>query len=396
MIAIRKVLGALGVALLLVGAPACSYGRSEAAFAKGASAPMPFEFFRETRIVLPVQVNGHPVEALLDSGAGIVVLDKAYAAEIGVVPTGSISVNGMTVGGQAPTASGVTISVGGLTLKNVQVVIADLASVAAGIGRPLPIILGREAFTAAIVDIDFPARRIAFHDPAAFHAPPGAIRLPLTDTPDRLHELPMSVEGGAAEPTNFDLGSSTPVYVSRDYADRHRFLQTHATVETLAGGYGGSSVHDATMLKSIRLGEVELTNVPALVNRSAVESPTRGFNVGMPVLSRFRLMIDFGHGGLFLIPNAAALAQPFAKDRTGMTTRLAGDHLDIAFVTPGGPAAQAGWKVGEKITAVDGEPIGPKFYTGAHAQWQMAPAGATVEVTLDGGAKRRLTLKDYY
>src|SRR4051812_9095591 len=210
MITVRQILAALGVALLVGGAPACSHGRSQATFAKAASASMPFEFFRETRIVLPVQVNGHPIEALLDSGAGITVLDKAYAAQIGVVPTGSISVNGMTAGGKAPTASGVTITVGALKLTGVQVVIADLASVAAGLGRPLPIILGRDAFIAAIVDIDFPARRIAFHDPAAFHAPPGAVRLPLTETPDRLHELPMSVEGAAAEPTTFDLGSSTP------------------------------------------------------------------------------------------------------------------------------------------------------------------------------------------
>lgn len=396
MISARKVLAAFGVVVLIGGAPACSYGGERATFARGAAASMPFEFFRETRIVLPIQVNGHPVEALLDSGAGIVVLDKAYAAEIGVVPTGSISVRGMTAGGEAPTASGITITVGNLTLKNVQAVIADLTPVAAGLGRPLPMILGRDAFSAAIVDIDFPARRIAFHEPATFHAPPGAVRLPLTDTRDRLHELPMSVEGGAAELTTLDLGNSTAVYISRDYADRHKVLQTHASVELLAGGYGGSTIHDATTLKSIRLGGIELSNVPALVNRAAEESPTHGFNVGMPVLSRFRLMIDFGHGGLFLIPNAAALAQPFIKDRTGMNTRLDGDHLNVAFVTPGGPAALAGWKVGDKITAVDGEPIGPKFYTGPKSAWAVAPAGESRELTLSDGSKRRLILKDYY
>ena len=48
---------------------------------------------------------------------------------------------------------------------------------------------------------------------------------PLTETLDRVHELPMSLEGGAAEPTTFDLGNSTPVYVSRNYGDKHRVLQ---------------------------------------------------------------------------------------------------------------------------------------------------------------------------
>lgn len=395
MIALRKVLGALGAALLVVGAPGCAVS-SEASFAKGASALMPFEFFRGTRILLPVQVNGHPVEAVLDSGAGIVTLDKAYAAKIGVVPTGTISMNGMGGASQGPIAAGVTIGVGALQLKNVTVAIVDLSSVAAGLGRPLSVILGRDAFTASVVDIDFPGHRIAFRDPGGFRPPPGAIRLPLTEAAGRLHEVPISVEGGAPTLATFDLGSSTAVWISRDYATQHQVLRGHPTAETLSGGFGGSSVHDLTTLRSIRLGGVELKNVPAILSRSANELPPKGLNVGMPVLSRFRLMIDFGHGALFLTPNAAALAEPFAKDRTGLSTRLDGDHLNVAFVTPGGPAAQGGWRVGDRIVAVDGEPIGPKFYAGPHAGWAMAPAGESVELTLSDGSKRRLVLKDYY
>jgi hypothetical protein len=396
MISTRQVLASLGLALVVGVAPACSSGHGAARFAAGASASMPFEYFRGTRIILPVKVNGHPVDAVLDSGAGVVTLDKAFAAEIGIVPTGKIPVNGMNGGGEAAIAKHVTIDVGGLQLRDVEVAIVDLSAVAAGLGRPLPLILGRDAFDAAVVDIDFPARKIAFHDPAAFHPPASAIRLPLSGTPDRQREVPMSLEGGAPVRTTFDLGSSTAVYVSHDYAVSHHLLKTHPAAEILAGGFGGSAVQDITTLKSIRLGGVELRNVPAIINRSASDLPSKGMNVGMPVLNRFRLMIDFHHDAVFMLPNKPALAEPFGKDRTGLGTRFAGDHLNVAFVAPGGPADRAGWKVGEKISAVAAEPVGPGFYSGPHAGWAMSPAGESLELTVGDGSKRRLVLQDYY
>ena len=396
MISARQVVAGLGFALALGAAPVPACAQGAARFAPGASASMPFEYFRGARIILPVKVNGHPVDAVLDSGAGIVTLDKAFAAGIGIVPTGKIPINGMNAGAQAATAKHVTIDVGGLRLRDVEVAIVDLSSVAAGLGRPLPLILGRDAFDAAVVDIDFPGRKIAFRNPAAFHPPAGAIRLPLTPTPDRLHEVPMSLEGGAPVRTTFDLGSSTAVYVSHAYAIRRQLLKTHPAAEILAGGFGGSAVQDITTLKSIRLGGVELRDVPAIINRSATDLPSTGMNVGMPVLNRFRLMIDFRRATLFLLPDNLALAAPFEKDRTGLGVRFAGDRLTVAFVTPGGPADRAGWKVGEQITAVAGEPVGPGFYSGPHAGWAMGPAGESVELTVGDGSRRRLVLEDYY
>ena len=57
-----------------------------------------------------------------------------------------------------------------------------MAPIARGVGRPIAVVLGRDAFKAGIVAIDFPNRRIcAFAPDAGFHAPSGAIRLQMTD-----------------------------------------------------------------------------------------------------------------------------------------------------------------------------------------------------------------------
>ncbi|MGZ3375792.1 MAG: aspartyl protease family protein, partial [Phenylobacterium sp.] len=355
-----------------------------------------FEFFRGNRIFLPVEVNGHPVEALLDSAAGIVTMDKAFAAQIGVAATGTTPMTGAGGASQGQVATGVTLAVGALRLTNVRVAIIDFSQVAAALGRPLPLVLGRDAFDASIVDIDFPAREIAFNDPATFHAPADAIRLPLTPTAQRVREIPVAVEGAAPTAATFDLGSSTALAVSLDYATSHGLLKDRPAGQALAGGGGGLSVHDMIVLKSLQLGPLTLKDVPALLSRSATELPSKGLNIGMPVLSRFRMFVDFGHDALMLVPNAAALAQPFQKDRAGLGAAFAGDHLNVVFVSPGGPADLAGWKAGDRIVAIDGEAIGPRFYAGPHANWPSGPNGASVQLTLADGTRRRLVLKDYF
>lgn len=343
MISARQVLAAFGAAALLAAAPGCSYGRDGASFGADADRPTPFEFFRGARIFLPVQVNGRTVQAMLDSGAGIVTMDRAYAAELGIVPTGTLPLTG--AGGTLPAQiADVTLTVGGLRMEHVRVAIIDLSPVAAGLGRPMPLVLGRDAFEAAVVDIDFPGRKIAFHDPARFTAPGGAVRLPLTETPDRVREISVSVEGAPPERATFDLGSATPITVSHDYASRHDLLQGRPAAQAMAGGVGGMSVHDLITIRSLSVGGVELKAAPALINRSDAELPTKGLNVGMPVLSRFRVITDYGHDALFLVPNATEVAKPFRKDRAGLGAMLTGDHLNVVFVAPGGPADRAGWR----------------------------------------------------
>ena len=72
-----------------------------------------------------------------------------------------------------------------------------------------------------------------------------------------------------------------------------------------------------------------------------------------------------------------------------------GDHLEIEFVAPGSPAARAGWRVGQHIKTVDGQPIGAD-YVAKQSDWPFRAAGSIVVLTGDDGVPRPLTLADYY
>jgi len=64
-------------------------------------------------------------------------------------------------------------------------------------------------------------------------------------------------------------------------------------------------------------------------------------------------------------------------------------------VNEGGPAERAGWGEGERIVAIDGEPIGDDYWE-KHYGWGMRPAGTKVTLETSDGRSRTLVLRDYY
>jgi C-terminal processing protease CtpA/Prc len=77
----------------------------------------------------------------------------------------------------------------------------------------------------------------------------------------------------------------------------------------------------------------------------------------------------------------------------GMATEPDGDTLKVTSVTDGGPAAGAGVQIGDRITALAGQPV--KVLTPVIAQKLIASGtvgvGQTVTLTLERGADVTLT-----
>src|SRR4051812_11763530 len=73
----------------------------------------PFELFRGQRIILDGTINGRATNMMLDSGAGMTVVDRAFADSIGLKGSQSLPVRG--AGGEVPgeIATNVSISAAG-------------------------------------------------------------------------------------------------------------------------------------------------------------------------------------------------------------------------------------------------------------------------------------------
>ena len=122
--------------------------------------------------------------------------------------------------------------------------------------------------------------------------------------------------------------------------------------------------------------------------------PQLGANLGIGMLKQFDLTLDLGRDRIILKP----LASPpgFDRDRAGVRASPDGTALRVLFVSPQGPAAKAGLKAGDKIVAINGQPIGKDFFATPAGRWNLASAGTPVTLTLEGGRTVHFALADFY
>jgi C-terminal processing protease CtpA/Prc len=86
---------------------------------------------------------------------------------------------------------------------------------------------------------------------------------------------------------------------------------------------------------------------------------------------------------------------PFARNQTGLALVPEDGGLTVHYVSPGSPAEAAGWKKGERVTALDGKPVTKDWWRTTLA-WAKAKPGTTVRLTMADGSERTLTLARYY
>jgi len=358
---------------------------------------IPFDLYAGRLILFPAEVNGHSVTAVLDSGATSSVVDAAFAASIGLIA----ATNGQQVAGlhgteQAGFIPKVSVNAGDLTLNDLTVVSMDLTPMSKVTERPILFYFGDEAFDELVVDIDFAGRRLRFLDPRSVQAPPHANQAPLLPISSGRAAL-VRVEGGAAVPVSFDLGDSSALEVYSIYSGPTKLLQGRQASAWWGVAVGGAKPDVIATLREVDFGDVKFANVPAtFADAGAAGEPTAlAGRIGIGLLSRFRVLVDFPQNQLYLVPAADAATRPFDKDRLGLSMERDGEAFKVVFVAPGSPAAAAGFVAGDRVVKINGRAAGAWSFEQRQAL-EQAPAGTRVEITLGATTARSVVLADYY
>jgi predicted aspartyl protease len=353
--------------------------------------PVAFQLFRDQRIVFDGTINGRKTAMMLDSGAGMTVVDRAFAESIGLRGSQTISVRG--AGGSSPgqIATGVSLDAAGLSLTGLSVLILDMSSIERAIGRRIPVVLGREAFTSGIVTIDFPRRRLSFSDRAGFRPPADAVRVDLREH-GRLPAVSVSIAGLEPVEADLDLGNGGTLLVSQAYWSGQARLAGLRHAEGQSGGVGGMFRARRVTLPEIRFAGMAFTNVPATLSEDPKSLPVSGANVGIEMLKPFSVSFDIAGGRLFL--QGSGQRPSFGRERVGARFELAADRLHTAYVSPDGPAAAAGLKTGNDIIAIDGQKVDAAYYE--RPDWTRGAAGKRVRLDRADGGPITIALADYF
>jgi hypothetical protein len=197
-----------------------------------------------------------------------------------------------------------------------------------------------------------------------------------------------------------DTGNGGTTVVQHHWAARQGLAEKlKAGIETVSYGQGGASRNWVSRGRSLELAGVQL---PAPLLRyaedkaGAFSSITEAANIGTEVLSHFVLELDYHHQRIWFDHRPGAF-QPTPFSRAGLRAVKTGPELiEAVVVTPGGPAAEAGLVQGDKIVAVDGEPV--DRLSGYDFNRKMVQAPGTVlrlTVRRDGGVRELLvTLRE--
>ena len=362
--------------------------------AAAATKTIPFELFRGNRVAVSAKVNGHEVRAMLDSGASITTLDRAYARSINL-PQGQ-KVDARGAGGivDAEIVPNVTLEIGGMRFENMTVAVMDLSFVAKQLGRPLPLVVGRELFNTAAIEFGWADRQLTITPASQYTPPAGATVMPL-ERRGPFNFVKLSVAGLPQIDALLDLGNGGNLKLPSDYWGKHPVLANLRYADSQGGGVGGHHASRAVTFPTVEFGGKRFEQVPGtLGGDSQGNQPQYGSNLGIGFLKQFDLTLDLGRDRIVLAP----LANPpaFDRDRAGATALPEGSALNVSFVSPQGPAAKAGLKTGDKIIAINGQPIGTDFFATPLGNWYRGPAGTPVTLTLAGGRTVHFALTDYY
>jgi membrane-associated protease RseP (regulator of RpoE activity) len=186
--------------------------------------------------------------------------------------------------------------------------------------------------------------------------------------------------------------------VYQSYYAPNKLLDGRRTSQRLAGGVGALVAETVAVVHHVTFATIQLEAMPAAFIPSSVAGAASDSvygDIGMPILSRFRLIVNYSRQRLYAIPYGDVTRRPFSQDRLGLVL-VAGDAAcETRFVAPHSPAEAAGFAVGDKIASIDGRPCAT-WPQSVLSDLRYRPAGTTVALTMANGSVRRVLLADYF
>jgi hypothetical protein len=355
----------------------------------GRSTTVPYEDDGQTRIYVPVFVNGKgPFQFELDSG-GHLILSSETVAGLGLTAKGALSSTG--AGDEVQKSRFVRLDelrIGGAYLASQPAKVLPLK--AERTPRPARAgILGLELFERFAVTIDRERKTVTLTPLEFFRETGKGQPLALTF----IEDAPLAAgrfEGKAGE-FMLDSGNAGPTIIEHTWAGQAGLLPR------LAGGVGaGRGV--LTSCGTLDLGPVRLETETVSYYGPAERGSefARGVAgvVGEPTLSPFNMTYDYSTNRVWLEPAKGLARRPF--NRSGLSLAKSKDgSFQVGFVAPGSPAAQAGLHDGDIVVAIDGRPSA-ELSTSDFGRLARQPIGTDLRLDIadrEGGRSRRAVIR---
>jgi len=356
-----------------------------------ADVAVPIEI-RDGHLFVRVRIDGKgPFRMLLDSSSINVLLPEvARRLKLPAAAAGSTDV--AVVRAQRLDVGGVVISKPAFATIDLKSFLRRVEGVDDVAG-----VIGVEVFKRLPTTVDYGRGQLVLHDPASFkYAGKGtAVPLSFRGTMPRVRGRLDDIDGV------FDIstGARGSLTLAAPFVEANDLVARYNATQTVVAGSG---VHGIVRGKLARAGELDLGGVtvgkpvvvlalPGTAATATLDATAAGV-IGYGTLRRLRPTFDYARGVVYL-DAGTAMTEADTFERAGLWLERGPTGLIVVDVVAAGPAAAAGLKTGDVVTAVNGKAVSTMSLAAARAA-QRAPAGSPLRLQLDVAGERTLILRD--
>jgi hypothetical protein len=329
---------------------------------------IPFKMVRHM-IMIQLSINNKgPFNFILDTGVGLMLItDPKLVDSINLVNKRTIKMGGLGGGDdyEAYVTPAIKVDIPGLVSHDVAAAIlkTDHFGLSNYAGMHIHGLIGYEFFSNLAVKVDFSDSTLSVSLPKDTRFFKKGIKLPMLIENRKPYVKAKVTFPNGSKTTNkliVDLGAGHPL--SLENMVKKNGLPEKFIAANLGIGLTGPISGFLSRVNELELGKYKIKNVitsfPSDNSAEPVAIPRDG-NLGVGILKRFTLIIDYPDSALYLKP-ATDINSPFEHDMSGLEYYASGDNYNRVFINrvePGSAADEVGLEKGDEIIYINFKPV---------------------------------------
>jgi len=316
------------------------------------------------------RINGsQPLSVVLDTGSSVSIVSPAVAQEIDLRSSGSTQAAGIGHGGNQSLqfVENARLQLGSgdslLDLDGQRIAILPIGYVADQVGVPTQAFFGSNVFANFCVTVDYERQLATFARSCSPSVAGESIPIKIiSGTPFVTAELAAPDGSRTSGLFLLDSGTTGALVLSKKFLAAHPQITAGRRLISAPSvtAVGGKIEMKMVRLAGLDVGKFHFNQIVAKVPESSagvLANPEIAGFIGAEVLSRFTVTWDYAGVRMVLSPNSH-LHNLIEEDCSGLRLTVSPpDYTSIRVeaVLPGSPGAEAGLRVGDVITALDGK-----------------------------------------